>query len=406
MKAARSSSQPRETSPRPGQAALLHERAAEDDLRGADLVQKVDAALEEGQSLARETLGLLEVVQLEMDGGERPRRLRGLFLAVRVERGRVGGLQVLDRLLGLPQEEIDAAEVVQQAGEIALVIQLLVNTLRLLRIVPGEHPVALALGDERGLHVDVGHRRAVVERLRELERALDVLARGLEVALAPVAARAVGEDVRAEKVAGKLRALRERVGLVEKPDCGGDARELVPADADAVEHLGAVEVGEVLVLDDCPSTGEEVERLAELALLHPGPRLAREEARFELGGARGGNAGADLFELGDGLFVAVRLRERLGTREGGLDPAPLVGGDAVREVAGVDVEPACEPGDRVAGRARLATLDLDDVLLGESRACELGLRHARGDAKLTHTLAEPKGGWAGGVREGRVWCRA
>jgi hypothetical protein len=35
--------------------------------------------------------------------------------------------------------------------------------------------------------------RSVVERLRELERALDVLARGLEIALAAVAARAPAE---------------------------------------------------------------------------------------------------------------------------------------------------------------------------------------------------------------------
>ena len=71
--------------------------------------------------------------------------------------------------------------------------------------------MTLALGDERGLDVHVGRGLAVVERLRQLERALDVLLRGLEVALAPVAARAVGEDVRAEDVARQLRALGEVV---------------------------------------------------------------------------------------------------------------------------------------------------------------------------------------------------
>ena len=80
------------------ESALLHERAAEDELRRADLVEEVDAPLEERQRLAREPLGLLEVVQLEMDGGERAGRLGGLLLAVGVERGRVRGLQVLDRL--------------------------------------------------------------------------------------------------------------------------------------------------------------------------------------------------------------------------------------------------------------------------------------------------------------------
>ena len=65
----------------------------------------------------------------------------------------------------------------------------------------------VALGDQRGLEVRLAERARVVHRLRELERALDVLARGLVVALAAVAARAPREDVRAEQVGRERRAL-------------------------------------------------------------------------------------------------------------------------------------------------------------------------------------------------------
>ena len=93
----------------------------------------------------------------------------------------------------------------------------------------------------------------------------------------------------------------------------------------------------------------------------------------------------------------MRLDESLGAGEGGLDTAALVRGDTVREIARVDIQLTCEPGNRVAGRARLAALDLADVLLGEALARELTLRQTGGDAKLPQTLAEPQGGWARGL---------
>ena len=75
--------------------------------------------------------------------------------------------------------------------------------------------LALPLGDERCLEETFARARAVVERLGELERALDVLARGLAVALAPVAARAPREDLGAQQVARQPRALGELQRLVE-----------------------------------------------------------------------------------------------------------------------------------------------------------------------------------------------
>src|SRR6476469_2213612 len=122
-----------------------------------------------------------------MDGGERARRLGSLFRAVGVESRRVRGLQILDRLLRLAEHEVGPAEVVQQTREVSLVVQFLVPALRALRIAAGPPPVAAARGAERSLDTSSGPHRGVVERLRQLECARDVLASGFEVALAAVA---------------------------------------------------------------------------------------------------------------------------------------------------------------------------------------------------------------------------
>ncbi len=102
--------------------------------------------------------------------------------------------------------------------------------------------------------------------------------------------------------------------------------------------------------------------------------------------------------LGDG----IGLEQRLDPREGRLDPAALVGGDAVRQEAGVDAEPRCEPLDGLVGRARLAALDLAHVLLREPLAREVGLRQPRRDAKLAETLAKPDRARLGGSCAGAV----
>ena len=82
---------------------------------------------------------------------------------------------------------------------------------------------------------------------------------------------------------------------------------------------------ERLVLSDSPRAREQLECLANLALVHPRPRLAGEQTGLELGGAGRGHSRANLLELGDGLFVAVRLDERLGAGQRRLDAAALVG---------------------------------------------------------------------------------
>src|SRR5207253_2820756 len=91
-----------------------------------------------------------------------------------------------------------------------------------------------------------------------------------------------------------------------------------------------------------------------------------------------------------GLRVLLRLVQRLGAREGSFEPGALVGRDAAGEEAGVDSEAVGEPSDRSLGRARLAALDLRDVLLREALAGELALRQPSGDAKLAEPFPEAK----------------
>jgi hypothetical protein len=112
----------------------------------------------------------------------------GIGAVADLEENPVGVLQVLDRLLGLPELEIESAEVVQELADVRLVGELLVLRLGALRVRAGKHPVPGALGDERSLEIVVSDRAPVVQALCELERALDVLTRRFPVALASVAA--------------------------------------------------------------------------------------------------------------------------------------------------------------------------------------------------------------------------
>src|SRR3954453_9698854 len=83
-------------------------------------------------------------------------------------------------LLRMTEEEVDAAEVVEQATEVPAVGQLLVGSLCAFRVGPSEDPVPFAVGDDRRLEVDVGGGARVVEALGELERALAAFPRAPE----------------------------------------------------------------------------------------------------------------------------------------------------------------------------------------------------------------------------------
>src|SRR6266536_3877068 len=61
--------------------------------------------------------------------------------------------------------------------------------------------------------------------------------------------------------------------------------------------------------------------------------------RFEFGQPGGEDCRADALELRERLLVAPPLEQRVRSCESPFDPASLVGGDAVREVTGIDAEP-------------------------------------------------------------------
>src|SRR4051794_3264780 len=319
---------------------------------------------------------------------ERGHRLRRVVVMADLERDAERVLQVSLRLVGLAEQEVQPAEVVQEPADVRAIRKLLVLRLCALRVRPRADPLAVPLRDQRGHEVDVADRSAVVEPLGELERELHVLTRGLPVALAAVAAGAPGEHLRAEEVAGQFGPLGKRERLPEEGDRGRDARELVAADADPEHDVRAVGVRELRLLDEAARLLEQSEPLADLAALLAGPTLAAERAELELDRARGRNRRATALELADRLVVAVVVRKHLGPGEDGLDAGALVTGDAVREEAWVDAEPRREPLDRLRSRARLAALDLADVLLREAIAGELRLRQARGHAQLAQALAE------------------
>src|SRR5439155_10522212 len=146
--------------------------------------------------------------------------------------------------------------------------------------------------------------------------------------------------------------------------------------------------GELRPLRQAPRAVEDLDRLADLTLAHPGGRLAGKRPHLELGQPRRRDAGADLVELVDRFRVAPAFEQRLGPRKRRVDAPALVRGDPVREKTGIDAEPRGQPLDRLAGGTGLAPLDLADVLLGEPLARELGLGHARRDPQLAQPLTQ------------------
>src|SRR5262249_36825174 len=239
-------------------------------------------------------------------------------------------------------------------------------------------PVTRPLRDERRLVVDVRDRAPVVHRAGKLERVLDVLPRGLEVALVPAAAGAPAEDVGAEQIAGQLRADGELERLVEERDRRRDARQLVTADAEAEEDVGTVDVAERGSLDEPARVLQQAERLADLAGLGQRPGFTRAPPNVELDRPGRGDLTGRLPEHLDRLRVAPRLREGLRAGDRRLDAVANVRRDARRQERRVDAETLCKPCGCLGIRSRLAALDLADVLLGEAVAGKLRLRQPGG----------------------------
>jgi hypothetical protein len=121
--------------------------------------------------------------------------------------------------------------------------------------------------------------------------------------------------------------------------------------------------------------------------------MSGEGAHLELHRPRRGDAAGDALVRPHRLLRAVGLAERLGARQRSLYPPALVGRDAACEEAGVHAQTRREPLHRLARRARLAPLDLADVLLGEALARELALRETGGDSETPHPFPELHRPW-------------
>src|SRR5579862_483018 len=165
------------------QPSLLEQRAAENEAGVPDLVQPVFACAEQGEGVPSVLLRDRRIAGAQVRLRERRHGCRGLVTVADIEGDRERLLEALDGLLRLPEQELEDAEVVEQPPDVRAVRQLFVGGLGALCVRPGEDPLPVALGDERGLEVRLAEGARVVERLGELERALDVLARGFEVAL-------------------------------------------------------------------------------------------------------------------------------------------------------------------------------------------------------------------------------
>src|SRR6476619_6072187 len=243
------------------EAAPLQQRAAQHEVRLADLVEEVLAPLEERERLACMLVRRLVVAEVLVHRREAPESLRGVRLRAGLDGECERGGEMLDRLLRVAEQELQPSEVEHQATLVPCVVELRVNLLRLQRVLPREHPVAGLLGDPGRLEVRAGDDAGVVDPERELERALRVLSRGLVVRLAPPAARAPREDAGAKEVAGEARALGELERLLEEPDRGGDARDPVAAAAEPEQHIGTVDVRELRQLRERARLLQNVDRV-------------------------------------------------------------------------------------------------------------------------------------------------
>ena len=132
--------------------------------------------------------------------------------------------------------------------------------------------------------------RAVVQALGQLERALDVLARGLPVALAAAAAGAPREHARAQQVARQPERSASLSASSNSDDRGRDAREVVAAGAEPEEHVGALDVRERRPLDERARPARSIfERRAgsRRSACRPSPRRSAAAPRARASRRRG-----------------------------------------------------------------------------------------------------------------------
>jgi hypothetical protein len=199
-------------------------------------------------------------------------------------------------------------------------------------------------------------------------------------------------DVRAELLAALARAGHELQRAPEECQRFGDLRQLVAADADAEEDVGALDVAERLLVGQRARLLEQRERLVDLSLLAVRPRFSDERAEGERGyrGEPGNGGGGP--ERVDRLPVVVLLRQPLRALEQGLGAHRVARADAVLQEGPVCPELCGEPVEGLRAGPCLAALDLADVLLGEVAACQLGLCQLRSRAQGPNAVADARRG--------------
>ena len=119
-------------------------------------------------------------------------------------------------------------------------------------------------------------------------------------------------------------------------------------------------------------------------------RLAVQRAHTQLRCARAQHSRQRPREFVDRRDELMLLEHRLGTGQDRLRLGSVVRRDAAREETGVDPEPKRQPLDRLRRGARLAPLDLGDVLLGEAVAREPRLRKPCCNAQLAQAFADAR----------------
>ena len=122
------------------EAVLFEQRAAEDELGVADLVDVVDAVTEQLERVAGLLLCTGDVAGAEVDLGDAVHGVRGLCVVPDLEGDADRVLQERDRLVGMAEQEVDPPEVVEQPAEVASLGDLLVQGLRALRVVARDAP--------------------------------------------------------------------------------------------------------------------------------------------------------------------------------------------------------------------------------------------------------------------------
>src|SRR5262249_35927811 len=186
-----------------GERALLEEGGTEDERGAPDLVDVVDASVEKVERLTSLVLGLLDAAGAQVDLRERRDRPTGVGIPTEVERDGERLLEQLHCLVGVAEQEVQPAEVVRELADMDAMGKLRIGLTGALGVIARQHPVALAVCDERRLEEGGADRAEIFDPLRKLERALDVVPRSFEVTLALPAARAPREDVGLERVAGQ-----------------------------------------------------------------------------------------------------------------------------------------------------------------------------------------------------------